>query len=240
MTPDDVLGRLFPGGHQVTRAGNVLTGSGPLPSGEQIAVVGIVNGAPLAPDDVIALSQAVLDVVEQGGNEPVLVLVDTQGQLMTRHAEMIGLNEYCAHLAKCLLLASHSGHRTVGFEYGQAVAGAFLATALATDVLVTIKEAQPAVMDLPSIARVTKLPEDKLAKLAKTTPVFAPGVEPMVQTGAVTTVWDADTSLADQLAATLADAQQHDDRDVVGKQRGGRPVAADVAQRVSAALHSAA
>lgn len=240
MTLDEVLASLFPDGHQVTRDGDVLTGSGSLPSGARIAVTGIVNGAPLSPEDVIAMGESVLGVVEQGGDTSILVLVDTQGQLMTRHAEMIGLNEFCAHLAKCLLLASQSGHRTVGFEYGQAVAGAFLATALATDVLVTVDGARPTVMDLPSIARVTHLPEEKLAKLAKTTPVFAPGVEPLFQTGAVTTIWDASKPLADQLAATLDNASQHDHRDVIGKQRGGRTMAADVAQRVIAALQTGA
>ena len=30
--------------------------------------------------------------------------------------EMRGLNEYLAHLAKCLLLASQQGHRTVGLS----------------------------------------------------------------------------------------------------------------------------
>src|SRR4029077_16718238 len=66
----------------------------------------------------------------------ILVLVDTQGQLMARRDEMRGLNEYLAHLAKCLLLASQQGHRTIGLEYGKAAAGAFLATALATDFLI--------------------------------------------------------------------------------------------------------
>ena len=240
MTLDEVLTGLFPDGHQVTQDGDVVTGTGPLSDGGQIAVIGLVNGAPLTPETVIALSEPVLGVVEHGGATPILVLVDTQGQLMARHAELIGLNEYCAHLAKCLLLASQAGHRTVGLEYGRAVAGAFLATALATDVLVTVAGAEPTVMDLPSIARVTKLPQEQLEKMAKTTPVFAPGVDPMYQTGAITTVWDTGRSLADQLGATLADTRQHDDRDVSGKQRGGRPMAADVAQLVIRALHAAA
>ena len=47
---------------------------------------------------------------------------------MARRDEMRGLNEYLAHLAKCLLLASQQGHRTIGLEYGKAAAGAFLAT----------------------------------------------------------------------------------------------------------------
>ncbi len=41
--------------------------------------------------------------------------------------------------------------------------------ALATDILFGLPGAAPAVMDLPSIARVTKLPESRLVELAKTT-----------------------------------------------------------------------
>ena len=152
---------------------------------------------------------------------------------------MVGLNEYCAHLAKSLLLASRTGHRTVGFEYGKAAAGAFLATALATDVLVAVAGAEPAVMDLPSIARVTKLPEKKLADMAKTMPVFAPGLDPLFKTGAVTTIWKTDQPFDEQLVVTLEGATGHDGRDALGKERGGRKVAADVARQVVAAAMAA-
>ena len=232
MTLDEVLKKLFPERHQVTAHGDLVTGSGPLASGGDIAVIGIANGAPLLPEHVVYLGDAVLKVVEAGKSDPILVLVDTQGQVMSRHAEMIGLNEYCAHLAKCLLLASQQDHRTIGLVYGKAAAGAFLATALAADVLIAIDGAEPAVMDLPSIARVTKLPEDKLAKMAKTTPVFAPGVGPLFKTGAVTSSWSADQPFPDLLVAAVKEAQPNDVRDVLGKQRGGRLMAADVAARV--------
>jgi malonate decarboxylase gamma subunit len=151
---------------------------------------------------------------------------------------MLGLNEYLAHLAKCLLLASRSGHRTVGFEYGKAAAGAFLATALASDVLVAVEGASPTVMDLPSIARVTKIPEKKLAEMAKSTPVFAPGLDPMFKTGALATIWDAERPLDEQLAETLQEATMDDVRDARGKERGGRTVAADVARRVMTAFRA--
>ena len=236
MTLDDVLKSLFPRGHSVQRRGDIVTGCGPLQGGGDITVVGIVDGAPLSPEDVVALADHVLDAVEAGGDQPILVLVDTQGQLMARHAEMLGLNEYCAHLAKCLLLASRSGHRTIGFEYGQAAAGAFLATALATDVLVGVEGASPMVMDLPSIARVTKIAEKKLAEMAKSTPVFAPGLDPLFQTGAVTTIWDAKRPFDGQLLEMLQGATMRDERDALGQQRGGRTVAVDVARRVMTAL----
>lgn len=240
MTLDEILRGLFPAGHAVKRRGDVVVGHGPLPDGGDIAVVGIVDGKPLSPDDAVRMAAHVLDTLEKGGGTPILVLVDTEGQLMARRAEMVGLNEYCAHLAKCLLLASQEGHRTVGFEYGKAAAGAFLATALATDVMVAVEDASPAVMDLPSIARVTKLPLDKLKEMAKTTPVFAPGLDPLFKTGAVTAIWDATKPLDAQLADTLKDARAEDRRGALGAERGGRKVSAEIAGRVAKAVRCVA
>jgi malonate decarboxylase gamma subunit len=154
---------------------------------------------------------------------------------MARRDEMLGLNEFLAHLAKCLLLASQLGHRTIGLQYGKAEAGAFLATALATDRLVALPGAEPVVMDLPSIARVTKLPEDELRKLAQTSAAFAPSLDNMYKVGAVAEVWDPDQPLDEQLEAALQAASARDVRDELGAERNGRPMAAQVAQRVIAA-----
>lgn len=235
MTLDEVLRGLFPAGHDVqTSAAGILTGSGTRNHGGTIAVIGVVNGVALGTAGVLPLAEQVLRVVAQGGNTPILVLVDTQGQLMARRDEMRGLNEYLAHLAKCLLLASQHGHRSIGLEYGKAAAGAFLATALATDRLVALPGAAPSVMDLPSISRVTKLPLEKLEGLAKTTPVFAPGLEHIFQIGAVAEIWDPLKPLDEQLEAALEKASPQDTRDELGAQRKGRLLAATIAKRVIA------
>ena len=147
---------------------------------------------------------------------------------MSKRDELLGLNEYLAHLAKCLLLADMHGHPTIGLLYGHSAAGAFLATALATRVLVgAARCAIPRVMDLPSMAQVTKLPLDVLEAKAKSTPVFAPGLANLAQTGAVHVTWDAAVPLADQLEKLLADLPDaRDRRGELGKERGGRPKAA--------------
>jgi malonate decarboxylase gamma subunit len=236
MTLDEVLQGLFPAGHQVkVSSSGWITGSAKRKTGGPISVIGVANGVALGTAGVIPLADQVLQVAAKGGDVPILVLVDTQGQLMARRDEMRGLNEYLAHLAKCLLVASHLGHRTVGLVYGKAAAGAFLATALATDVLIGLPGAEPAVMDMPSIARVTKLQEGRLLELAKSTPVFAPGLDHMVFVGAVHAVWDPNKPLDVQLEQALAIASADDVRDVLGAKRKGRPMAADVARRVIAA-----
>ena len=235
MTLDEILKGLFPSGHDVkTSAAGIITGTGKRKNSEAIAVIGVANGEALGTAGVLPLAEEVLRVVATGGETPILVLVDTQGQLMARRDEMRGLNEYLAHLAKCLLLASQQGHRTIGLEYGKAAAGAFLATALATDRLVGLPGAEPTVMDLPSISRVTKLPLDKLTELAKTTPVFAPGIGHLFQIGAVAEIWDPEKPLDQQLEAALGEASPADTRDELGAERKGRAMAAMVAKRVIA------
>jgi malonate decarboxylase gamma subunit len=235
MTLDEILKSLFPSGHGVTTsAAGIITGNGKRKNGEAIAVIGVANGTALGTAGVLPLAEAVLRVVAQRGRTPILVLVDTQGQLMARRDEMRGLNEYLAHLAKCLLLASQHGHRTIGLEYGKAAAGAFLATALATDHLVGLPGAEPTVMDLPSMSRVTKLPLDTLQQLAKATPVFAPGLDHLLQMGAVAEIWDPAEPLDEQLERTLRNASAVDIRDELGAQREGRTMAAMVAKRVIA------
>ena len=235
MTLDEILKSLFPAGHDVkTSAAGMITGTGKRKGGASIAVIGVANGMALGTAGVLPLAEKVLGVVAKGADTPILVLVDTQGQLMARRDEMRGLNEYLAHLAKCLLLASQQGHRTIGLEYGKAAAGAFLATALATDRLIGLPGAEPSIMDLPSMARVTKLPLDTLKQLAKTTPVFAPGLDHLLQVGAVTEVWDPKKPLDEQLEESLRNTSPTDTRDELGAQRKGRLMAAKVAKRVIA------
>ena len=160
------------------------------------------------------------------------MLVDSDSQRMSKRDELLGLNEYLAHLAKTLILADHAGHRTVGILYGHTAAGAFIATALATGSLVALPGAAPEVMDLPSMAKVTKLSLDVLREKARSTPVFAPGLDNLAQTGAVLETWDETVSLAEQLTALLATPADGDRRDVLGAERRGRPKAAAIAARV--------
>src|SRR5271168_4197748 len=224
MTLDNILTSLFPKGHDVANDKGVLLGSAPLQSGGSAVVIGVAGRTPLGVDEAIRLSRHVLDAVEQGGEGPILVLVDSDSQRMSKRDELLGLNEFLAHLAKCLIFADSHGRDTIGLLYGHSAAGAFLATALATRVLVALPGAEPAVMDLPSMSKVTKLSIDILKEKAKSTPVFAPGLDNLAQTGAVLETWDPEKSLAAQLSALLGSDQDGGDRrDRLGKTRRGRP-----------------
>lgn len=232
MTLAEILASLFPDGHSVSVRDGLVTGSGPFEGG-QIRVVGVDGDTPLGVEGALALSRAVLDAVRAGDRAPILVAVDSDSQRMSRRDELLGLNECLAHLAKALLLADRAGHPTIGLIYGHSAAGAFIATALATRVLAALPGANPSVMDLPSVARVTKLPLDKLQEMAKSTPVFAPGIDNMVATGAVHLVLDPETPLDSQIRDLIAGLPQGDVRDRLGAERGGRPVARAVAEAVA-------
>jgi malonate decarboxylase gamma subunit len=233
MTLDDILASLFPEGHDVKHDHGLLLGSGPLRTGGRAVVIGVADRTALGVDEAIRLSRHVLNAMERGGTSPILVLVDSDSQRMSKRDELLGLNEFLAHLAKCLIYADMQGRQTVGLLYGHSAAGAFLATALATRVLVALPGAEPVVMDLPSMSKVTKLSIDVLKEKAKSTPVFAPGLDNLAQTGGVLAIWDEKGSLAKRLEALLNQAQTRgDQRDRLGKIRNGRPKAADIAERV--------
>ncbi|SFV37046.1 biotin-independent malonate decarboxylase subunit gamma [Hyphomicrobium facile] len=239
MTLDEILASLFPNGRDVKNQRGVLFGSGTLRSGEQALVIGVSDRTPLGVDEAARLSRYVLSSVESGKG-PIVVVVDSDSQRMSKRDELLGLNEYLAHLAKCLLYADLNGRPTIGILYGHTAAGAFLATAMATRVLVGLPGADPVVMDLPSMSKVTKLSIEVLEAKAKSTPVFAPGLQNLSQMGAVHTVWDTSRPLVDQLEAVLRETTDaRDRRDELGKQRGGRTKAADIAERVhDLALHT--
>jgi malonate decarboxylase gamma subunit len=231
---DDILASLFPAGHSVSVDNHgLLFGSATVGDGATADVIGVANRTAVGIDEAARLSRRVLEIVERGASRPLLVLIDSDSQRMSKRDELLGLSQYLSHLAQCLDLADRRGSRTVGLLYGHTAAGAFIATALATRVLVALPGAEPEVMDLPSMARVTKLPLDLLKEKAKTTAVFAPGLENLAQTGAVHEVWDPEKPLAAQLAALLRREPGGDERDRLGRERGGRPVAADVAARVA-------
>lgn len=232
MTLDELLALLFPDGHDVKADGGVVLGAANLRSGAKALLIGVAERTPVGVDEANALAAHVLNSLPQETG-PILVLVDSDSQRMSKRDELLGLNEFLAHLAKSLIYADMNGCPTIGILYGHSAAGALLATGLATRILVGVPGATPAVMDLPSMAKVTKLSIETLQEKAKSTPVFAPGLSNLSQMGAVHLIWDDKVSLADQLDALLANMPDgHDRRDVLGRERGGRLKAAEIAERV--------
>ena len=231
-----LLATLFPNGHEVAVDGALVHGTATTAAAASVVVVG--TAAAVAIDAAIALALAgrILAALE-GPPRPFVFLVDTSGQALKRHEELIGLNAYLAHVASCVDLARRSGFPSLSLVYGEAVSGGYLSLGLMADRAYALAEAQIRVMDLKAMARVTRIPLEQLQKLARESPVFAPGAENYARMGALQAIWAVPTAALFEAALTdlLRDAPaSRDTRVGLGHQRGGRllaePAAATVAR----------
>jgi malonate decarboxylase gamma subunit len=236
MTHAEIATVLFGKAHTVSvDAASIVRGNGSLMSGRQVNVVGIADAQPLGIEAALAIAQETLDIMRRGSGSAILVLVDSGSQLMSRREELLGLNEALGHLIKVLHAAAATGHPTAGLLYGSSTGGALIATGLATSWLAALPRAQPSVMQLQAMARIVKLPLEKLERLAADTPVFAPGVSNFARTGAIHAVWTEDSALGLQLEQMLARRTPDDDeRARLGAERGGRTKAATIIDRIVA------
>lgn len=221
--------QLFGEAHGIEADGDFLHGT-PLLNGEPVAVIGTTHHAPIGVALAMAQARIVLDTVAQHPCRPIVLLIDTQGQLLRRRDELLGINRAMAHLGMSLDLARRQGHRVIGLVYDQALSGGFITSGLIADACYALPEAEIRVMHIPAMARVTKLPEAMLAQLSTTNPVFAPGVDNYVAMGGVRALWTGD--LAAALRGALEEAPVVDERARDGASRGGRKLAAAVTQRV--------
>jgi malonate decarboxylase gamma subunit len=229
-----LIRELFPNGHDIVCSDCFLHGTG-RSGDETVAVLGTTEHAPIGVEMALASARFVLDVVRDHPRRPILMLIDTEGQRLRHRDELLGINAYMAHLGQCVELARIRGHRTIALIYDQALSGGFIATGMMADTCYALGHAEIRVMKLPAMARVTKQPLEKLEALSASSPVFAPGVENYVRMGAVQSLWSGD--LAAALVSALQDNRTSsvDLRAELGKERGGRTLAADVAAKIVAA-----
>jgi len=229
MNVATLLDALFPAGHEVVQHGEFVTGQG-VAMGQAVAVVGTANAAAIGVELALSLAGEVLRVLQQHPGRPILLLVETRGQRLRRRDELLGVHGYMAHLAKCLELARRRGHRVISLVYGGAVSGGYVSGGMMADVCCALPSAEISVMNLPAMARVTKIAQERLQALAETSPVFAPGAANYWEMGALETLWDG--GLAEALGVALRGTDKEDRRRDLGALRGGRTMAAAVARRV--------
>jgi malonate decarboxylase gamma subunit len=228
MNWQDLLQALFGDAHSVQRHGDVISGSAQL-QGQTLTVVGTTDHAAIGVETALAQARVILDTLQNHPGRAILLLVDTQGQRLRHRDELLCINRYMAHLGCCVDLARRSGHRVVGLVYDQALSGGFITSGLMADACHALPEAEIRVMRLPAMSRVTKISEDVLQALSLSNPVFAPGVDNYVAMGGIASLWRGDLQAC--LVAALADGNLSDQRAALGAQRGGRRLAAEVAQR---------
>jgi len=229
MDCPSLLDRLFGSAHDTQQDGDFVHGSARLDD-QVVALIGTVNHAPIGVALALKQARVVLDTVARHPGRPILLLIDTQGQMLRRRDELLGIHRAMAHLGRCIDLARREGHRVIGLVYDQALSGGFITSGLIADACYALPEAEIRVMRIPAMARVTKISEERLSELSVANPVFAPGVRNYVAMGGVRALWSGD--LAAELRAALADTPTDDRRAVDGAARGGRKLAAAVAQRV--------
>lgn len=221
--------QLFGEHHHIVQDGELLQGSA-LVDGQTLAVVGTTGHAAIGVALALAQARVLLNTLRDHPGRPVLLLIDTQGQMLRRRDELLGINRAMAHLGCCIDLARRRGHPVLGLVYDQALSGGFITSGLMADACDALPEAQIRVMRIPAMARVTKISEERLTALSEDNPVFAPGVQNYVAMGGVRRLWRGD--LAQCLRDALADLSTADTRARDGAQRGGRRLAAQVATQV--------
>jgi malonate decarboxylase gamma subunit len=224
--------RLFGAEHGIRADGDFLHGTVQF-DGEPLTVVGTTNHAPIGFELALAQARVVLDTVKSHPGRSILLLIDTQGQQLRRRDEWLGINRAMAHLGASIDLARRHGHRVIGLVYDQALSGGFITSGLIADACYALPDAEIRVMRIPAMARVTKLPEERLTALSQSNPVFAPGVRNYVAMGGVRALWQGDLQAA--LRDALTHAPTKDRRAHDGAERGGRQLAATIVQRVLAA-----
>jgi malonate decarboxylase gamma subunit len=223
--------QLFPAGHAITEREQFLSGSATA-AGQEIAVVGTTGHAPIGVEIALAQARFILDTVCHHPGRTIMILVDTQGQRLRHRDEMLGINSYMAHLGKCVELARRSGHRVLALVYDQALSGGFITSGLMADACYALPDATIRVMGLAAMARITKVPEERLTELALDNPVFAPGPENYARMGGVEAIWRGD--LAASLELALKALPGTDQRSALGLARGGRKMTHPVIEAIMA------
>jgi malonate decarboxylase gamma subunit len=230
MTLLELLKQIFPDGNKVVIDDNIVHGEGLTASGT-VEIIGTCNNTTIGIREILSLSKRFINVMQKNPGRPILMLVDNNGQKMALEDELLGLNQYIGHLVKLQDLARRQGHKVIALVYGNSIAGGFVAFGLCAGHTYALADSNTSVMSLPAISRVTKLPLEYLEELSRTVPVFAPGVKNFFQTGGLEGIWEGDLNAC--LEKALKEDQSTDRRAELGAQRGGRPMAFDVARKIA-------
>ena len=233
MTLNSLLDSLFPLGHQVAVINKSLVGEARTSLGT-VSVMGTTDAALIDHEICLRLSMAVLEVVEKYPQRPIVFLVDTSGQILSRAAELLCLNKSFSHLAECVDLARMQGHPTFSLVTANAVSGGFLAFGLMADRIDALQNTEVRVMDLKAMARVTKIDHQRLVLLAQSSAIFAPGAENYRRMGALEKIWDkpSEANLVEALTEIRNRADSADLRMKKGQTLGGRKFAEKICHEV--------
>ena len=222
MNLSDLLAQLFPDGCAVTTEQWLVCGEAVV-DGKTVAVLGTTGRPFIGIREAVVLSEKLLALMERHPGRTIIMLVENEGQRLAFEEELLALPEYLAHLLRTQQAVRLAGSKLVAVVYGSAMAGGFIAFGLGADRVISVPGAQPSVMKLEAIARVTKLPIERLRELAAAAPVFAPGCESFYQVGGLDEMWT--DRLGERLRDLLARDMSEDSRTLQAEERGGRRLA---------------
>ena len=213
---------------------SILTGYAAV-GGAKVCVIGTCDGTYI--DNEAALRPAAhgIGCAEKHPRMPIVMLVDSAGREPNRVAEMLGLASYFGHLLSCLEVARRKRHKLITVATGKAIGGAFICYGMFGDRIYALDQASVGLMPVEAMLSVTKIPVPVLRKLSKTMPSLEFGARPFALLGGVEEVWPIKGDVRAKLARAIATATTEDNRSALGKKRGGRKLALDVAKKVLAA-----
>ncbi len=217
--------QLFPLGFNLVTSGEMIYGEAKTSKGV-VALLGTINSAPIGVDLAFALAGKVLEIIQNYPQRPIIILVDTQGQNLSRRDELLGNAGYLAHLSMCFELARMRGHTLISIVYKEAVSGGYLALGLIADRSFALESAQIRVMALSAMSRIMQISLERLEELCASSPIFGPGASNYVALGALDAVLAND--LSSPIEQALSQSEQLDQRAKLGLERGGRKLAFEV------------
>jgi malonate decarboxylase gamma subunit len=226
---EHICKRIFPQGHHISINEDMVTGCATTSVGE-VAIIGTTNQAAIGVEIAFKLADKVLEIIKNNPKQPIIILVDTQGQKLSKKDELLGNAGYLSHLSKCFELARINGHRIVSIIYNEAVSGGYLVLGMVADQSFASSDAQIRVMALPAMSRITQIPLERLEELCRSSSIFGPGVKNYISLGAIEDVSDA--QLSAEIERALKNDATEDTRARFGSERGGRNLAYSVINSV--------
>jgi len=154
-----------------------------------------VGDAMLGPRAAYALDAALIVHVLAAADsrtQTVVLVGDSRGHDVSRHAEALCISQYLAHHAAVLALLRSRGVRLVGLLAGVGHSAEFFANVLQAPKLLALADARVVAMEPAAAAKVTRLPQAELLALIEDDPLLGQPVRHFARFAGLDIVPDAD------------------------------------------------
>jgi len=154
-----------------------------------------VGAATLSPRDAHGLDAALMAYVlpaAASGTQTVVLVGDSRGHEVSRHAEALCISQYLAHHAAVLALLRSQGVRLVGLLAGVGHSAEFFANVLQATKLYALADARVVAMEPAAVAKVTRLPQADLLALIEDDPLLGQPVRHFARFAGMDIVPEAD------------------------------------------------